>query len=80
MSWLTMVSKMIGREPSFSAAAVDLLYHCARFFHAVDIRAREFGKVDSLKLGQQALAQGLGGNAGAIGDEKSSSFHLRRGP
>ncbi|MGF6131676.1 hypothetical protein ABIA54_000537 [Pseudomonas sp. EB276 TE3739] len=59
---------------------VDLLYHGPRFFHAVDVGPREFAEGNVFELRQQALTQGFGGNAGAIGDEESRSFHLHLGP
>ena len=59
----------------FLGSLVDLLYHGPRFFDAVDIRARELGEADGLELRQQALPEGFGGDAGAVGDEESGTFH-----
>ena len=67
-------------ETVFFGGVIDLLYHCPRFFHAVYIRARELAEGHIFELCQQTLAQGFGGNAGAIGDKESRSFHLRLGP
>ena len=64
----------------FLGSIIDLLYHGARFFNAIDIRARELGERDGFELRQQTLTQGFGGDTGAIGDEESGSFHLRHGP
>jgi hypothetical protein len=33
-----------------------------------------------LELREQALAQGFGRDAGAVGDEESGTFHLRQRP
>ena len=59
---------------------VDLLYHGPRFIHVVDVRPREFAEGNVFELRQKALAQGFGGDAGAIGDKESRSFHLHLGP
>ncbi|MCY1301947.1 hypothetical protein D9M70_515850 [compost metagenome] len=66
--------------PVFLRSGVDLLYHGARFFNAVDVRSGQLVERDRLELRQQALAQCFGGDAGAVGDEESGSFHLRLGP
>ena len=64
----------------FFGGVIDLLYHCPRFIGAVYIRPRELAEGHIFELGQQTLAEGFGGDAGAIGDKESRSFHLRLGP
>lgn len=64
----------------FFGGQIDLLYHGPRFIHVIDIRPGEFGEGDAFELREQALTQGFGGNAGAVGDKESRSFHLSLGP
>ena len=59
---------------------IDLLYHGARFFFGIDVRSRQFDEADVLELCQKALAQGFGGDTGAVRDEECGSFHLHRKP
>src|SRR3989344_114346 len=55
---------------------IDLLYHGPRFFRGVDVRARQFRESDVLELCQKTLAQGFRGDACAVRNEESSSFHV----
>lgn len=64
----------------FFSRQIDLLYHGPRFFHAVDVRPREFGEGNVFELREQALTQCFGCNAGAVGNKESRSFHLSPGP
>lgn len=54
---------------------VDLVYGGPGLFHVVHIRNGQLLELDILKLGQQAVSQCFGGNAGAIGNEKDATFH-----
>ncbi len=76
MSRFTMVSKMIRAGPVRLGSIIDLLYHGARFFFGIDVRSRQFDEADVLELCQKALAQGFGGDTGAVRDEECGSFHF----
>ncbi|MNE81808.1 hypothetical protein D3C80_1784820 [compost metagenome] len=61
-------------------SSIDLLYHGARFFFGIDVGPRQFDEVDVLELRKEALPEGFGSDAGAIGNKKCRTFHLRCGP
>lgn len=50
---------------------VDLLHHCPRFFHAVDIGAGELVERYGFELREQTLAKRFSSDAGAVRDKES---------
>ena len=58
-----------GRSP------VNQVDGLARLGHGIDERQSNAAEIMALELGQQALAEGFGGNGGAIGDEQDGSAH-----
>ncbi len=56
------------------ALDVDLLHHLLRLFHRIHERQRDFVEAHGIELGEQAMAQHLGRDAGAVGYKKSRAF------
>ena len=63
----------IGRRPSRSGDLVDLLDHGVDLLGRIDERYRQPVKLDLLELRQQAVAEHLGGDAGAVRDEEDGA-------
>src|SRR3546814_2756600 len=55
---------------------IDLLYHGPRFFGGVYVWAGQLREGNVLELCQKTLAQGFRGDACAVRNEESSSFHV----
>ena len=64
----------MGTPPFSDGAVIDLLHRVVRFFHRIHERERHFLEAHAFKLREQTVAQHLGGDAGAIGNEKRSAF------
>ena len=54
---------------------VDLLNRLLGFAHGIDVGKGDLLELDAVELGQEAVAKGFGGNAGAVGDEEGGAFH-----
>jgi hypothetical protein len=72
-SSLTRVMKTMGRLPSPSASAVDLVDHLVRLVDRVDEGPAHVARLGR-ELREDGVAEGLGGDAGAVGDEEHGAF------
>jgi hypothetical protein len=73
--WSMTVSNTIGRSPSRAAMASMRATALWARSSVSDIGQAHEVEGDALELRQQRLAERLGRDAGAIGDEESGSFH-----
>ena len=58
---------------------VDSVHDLARLLHGVDERQRHLVEAHAVKLGEQAVAEHLGGDAGAVGYEECGAWLCHRG-
>ena len=77
ISGLTSVMKTIGLRPSCSAVWLISRTHLVRLVGGVDEGPAHVARLDR-ELRQDRVAEGLGGDAGAVGDEEHGAVGARR--
>ena len=78
ISGLTRVTKTIGFLAFVLGGVVDLAHHLMRLVGGVDERPADVARLDR-ELRQDRVAEGLGGDAGAVGDEEHRVARAGRG-
>jgi hypothetical protein len=68
---LTRVENTIGRWLSAARSVVDAARRVARFLHGVDEGQADLAEAH-LELAQHRVAEGLGGDAGTVGNEENT--------
>lgn len=63
-----------GAQAVCPAAFVDAFDHGLSFVGRIDERGPVLAEFNILELGEQAVAKGFGGEAGAVGNEKYGAF------
>ena len=62
--------------PVLGALKVDPLDRGARFLDRIDERQRHFVESDAFELREKTMAEHLGSDTGAVGDEKCGALQL----